>query len=294
MGPSIVPSLKTLRVELQHTQNGVIAWLTLDRPQALNSLSGEMLRELFLLFDEWSHPYSLLGAEASLPKDFPRVIVLQAEGGRAFSSGIDMKASALSIGGEAWDYRDIRSQQLLSRLIEKMRALPQPLVAAVDGIATGAGLALALACDLRVATSASSFSAAFVRLGLTGSDMATSFFAPRVAGLGVAAELLLTGRALGAERAFQLGMLNALAAGPAELRVEAEGLAKDMLLCSYKGLQLTKEQLNAASDGMSLRATVTAENSHQILLVNDPVASKIGNDWLNKIASKSGKPRPRL
>lgn len=61
-----------------------------------------------------------------------------------------------------------------------------------------------------------------------------------------------------------------------------------------QGLQLTKEQLNAASDGMSLRATVTAENSHQILLVNDPVASKIGNDWLNKIASKSGKPRPRL
>lgn len=146
------------------------------------------------------------------------------------------QASALSIGGEAWDYRDIRSQQLLSRLIEKMRALPQPLVAAVDGIAAGAGLALALACDLRVATSASSFSAAFVRLGLTGSDMATSFFAPRVAALGVAAELLLTGRALGAERAFQLGMLNALAAGPAELRVEAEGLAKDMLLCSYKVL----------------------------------------------------------
>lgn len=148
----------------------------------------------------------------------------------------------------------MRSQQLLSRLIEKMRAAPQPIVAAVQasltppaaaaaaaegwhaprgaaawlcsrehaaagcpirylldstllfgvqGAAAGGGLALALAADLRVASRDARFSAAFVRLGLTGTDMGTSFFLWRAAGLGLAAEMLLTGRQLSAERAYQ-------------------------------------------------------------------------------------------
>ena len=133
----------------------------------------------------------------------------------------------------------MRSQQLLSRLIEKMRRVPQPIVAAVrvrcgcpggaegptlrraarpsgrqwtsfpaahlfQGAAAGAGLALALASDVRVAARCASFSAAFVRLGLTGCDMGTSYYAWRTAGLGVASEMLLTGRPLGAERAYQV------------------------------------------------------------------------------------------
>ena len=77
------------------------------------------------------------------------------------------------MGGQAWDYTDMRSQQLLSRLIEKLRALPQPIIAAVQGAAAGAGFALAMASDCRVATRGSRFSAAFVRLGLTGTDMGT-------------------------------------------------------------------------------------------------------------------------
>lgn len=122
-------------------------------------------------------------------------------------------------------------------------------------------------------------------------------------------------------------MLNDLVDDVEVLKASALSYAKDMLLCSYKvvhgggllvfvfryqptcssgwrpsyypmimmqGLQLTKEQLNAAADGMSLRATVTAENSHQILLVNDPVAAAQGTAWLNSIASKSGKIRPKL
>lgn len=79
------------------------------------------------------------------------------------------------------------------------------LMTCMQGVAAGAGLAIALAADCRVATRSSQFSAAFVRLGLTGTDMGSSFFLPRVAGLGVAAEMLLTGRQLSAERAYQAG-----------------------------------------------------------------------------------------
>ncbi|KAK2076577.1 hypothetical protein QBZ16_005337 [Prototheca wickerhamii] len=290
MSVKTMPTLTTLAVDLQPSKQGTIAWLTINRPEALNALSGELLREFALLMDYWSHPYSLLDDEAALPKDHPRVIILQSAGGKAFSSGVDIKASSLGIGGKSWDYYDIRSQQLLSRLIEKIRAMPQPFIAAVDGFATGGGLALALASDIRVATKKSHFSAAFVRLGLTGSDMGTSFFAPRIAGFGLASEMLLTGRLVTAERAYQVGMLNDLVDDAAALKASALSYANDMLACSYK---ITKEQLNAAADGMSLRATVTAENSHQILLVNDPVAAAQGNAWLDHIAQKSGKQRPR-
>lgn len=87
---------------------------------------------------------------------------------RTYVYGLCFQAAALGIGGGSWDYHDIRSQQLLSRLIEKIRAMPQPFIAAVDGFASGGGLALALASDIRIATRRSKFFAAFVRLGLTG------------------------------------------------------------------------------------------------------------------------------
>ena len=180
----------------------------------------------------------------------------------------------------------MRSHQLLARLIDKLRRIPQPVIAAVQGPAAGAGLAIALAADVRVALRASSFSAAFVRLGLTGTDMGTSFFMPRLAGLGVASEALLTGRAVPAERAYALGLVNQLADSPAELEAAARGLAHDMLRCSPVGLQLTKEQLNAAAEGGSLRAALTAENSHQMLLVNQPAAQRLAKDWVEQMVGK--------
>ena len=206
-------------------------------------------------------------------------------------TGVDVKAAALGVGGKAWDYKDMRSQQLLARMIEKMRHIPQPIISAVQGPAAGAGFAIALASDVRLATTNASFSAAFVRLGLTGTDMGTSFFLPRLVGLGIASEALMTGRALGAERAYQLGLVNELAQTTAELDEKTEKMAADMLACSSKGLQLTKEQLNATAEsgGGSLRAALTAENSHQMLLVNDPVAAEAAQKWLNVLMSGGGK-----
>jgi enoyl-CoA hydratase len=274
-------NLTTVYVEVENKPNGSILHIVLNRPQAFNAVSMEMLEELHTLLDMLQHPNSL---HKAVPADNPRVVILKAAG-RAFSGGVDIKAADRGIGGKAWDYKNMRSQQLLARMIEKFRAIPQPMISCIDGPAAGAGLALAIASDLRVATPAASFSAAFVRLGLTGTDMGTSFFLPRLAGLGIASELILTGRPLSAERAFQVGLINDLAQNSDELHSKARALAMDMLACSPVGLQLSKEQLNSVAEGGSLRAAIVAENSHQMLLVNDPETGKIAQAWLDKMVA---------
>lgn len=283
MWASVLASRQLTTLQLRLEPSGVL-FLTLHRPAAFNAISMEMLNELHAVFDALQHPSSMLEA---LPPDFPRVVVL-AGAGRAFSGGVDIKAADQGIGGQAWDYKDMRSQQLLSRLIEKMRAAPQPIIAAVQGAAAGGGLALALASDVRIAARGASFSAAFVRLGLTGTDMGTSYFLWRHAGLGAAAELLLTGRQMGAERAHQLGLVNELVEEAGQLEAAARKLAAEMLACSRLGLQLTKEQLNAVADGGSLRTALAAENSHQMLLVNDKETSAAAQAWMRSLIRKSG------
>lgn len=278
-------------MQVDETSNGSVLWITLARPEAFNAVSMELLSELHIVLDLLQHPLTL---HEALPSDHPRVVVITAVG-KAFSGGVDIKAADRGIGGRAWDYKDMRSQQLLARMIEKLRQIPQPVIAAVQGPAAGAGLAIALASDVRLATPAASFSAAFVRLGLTGTDMGTSFFLPRVAGLGIASEALLTGRAISAQRAYQVGLVNELADDVGQLDEAAHRMAADMLACSPKGLQLTKEQLNSTAEGGSLRAAIVAENSHQMLLVNDPVVAKTAKAWVDALVSKSTRaPRAKL
>lgn len=272
-------TLTTLKVEVEETRNGSIIHITLNRPAAFNAVSMEMLHEIHTLLDMLQHPNTL---HETVPADHPRVVILKASG-RAFSGGVDIKAADRGIGGKAWDYKDMRSQQLLARMIEKFRAIPQPVITCIQGPAAGAGLAVALAADLRVATPSASFSAAFVRLGLTGTDMGISFFLPRLAGLGIASEAILTGRSISAERAFQVGLVNELAQDIQELDTKARSYAMDMLACSRVGLQLSKEQLNSVAEGGSLRSALVAENSHQMLLVNDPVTAKIAQAWVEKM-----------
>jgi enoyl-CoA hydratase/carnithine racemase len=274
-------NLATLEVEVEETHRGSILRITLNRPAAFNAVSMEMLHEIHILLDLLQHPNTL---HELVPADHPRVVILKAAG-RAFSGGVDIKAASRSIGGRSWDYKNMRSQQLLARMIEKFRSIPQPIVACIQGPAAGAGFAMALAADLRVATPAASFSAAFVRLGLTGTDMGTSFFLPRLAGLGIASEAILTGRPISAERAFQVGLVNELARNIEELENKAHALAIEMLACSPVGLQLSKEQLNSVTEGGSLRAAIVAENSHQMLLVNDRETGKIAQAWVDKMVA---------
>ena len=145
-----------------------------------------------------------------------------------------------------------------------MRRCPQPIIACVDGAASGGGFALALASDVRIATPTTRMNAAFIRIGLSACDIGVSYFLPRMVGSSVAAEYMLTGRFIDAERAYQLGLVSRVVA-PEAMQAEAQSFAADMLHATPLGLRLTKEALNHAIDAQGLEATIAMEDRNQIL-----------------------------
>ncbi len=172
-----------------------------------------------------------------------RVIVLQGRG-KNFCAGFDLNHIGDVTGG--FD-QALSIQRLMSGIIAQMRRIPQPIIAAVQGAASGAGFALALAADVRIAAPDTRMNVAMARIGLTGCDMGTSYFLPRLVGRSVAAELMMTGRFIDAARAVQLGLVSEVVPA-AELQAHVLALAEDMLRMSPAGLQLTKEGLEAAQD----------------------------------------------
>jgi len=149
-----------------------------------------------------------------------------------------------------------------------MRRCPQPIVACVNGAAAGGGFALALASDVRVATPSARMNAAFIRIGLSACDIGVSYFLPRMVGSSVAAEYMLTGRFIDADRAYQLGLVSRVVPA-AGLEAEAQGFVADMLHATPLGLRLTKEALNHAIDAQGLEAAIAMEDRNQILASSD-------------------------
>lgn len=226
--------------------------VTLNRPAALNAMNRELVAELRALF-------------AGLPADRDTRVVLLRGAGRAFCAGLDLKEAAGGDGEQDGSVQAaLRGQRTISELVLLMRRAPQPIIAAVHGAACGGGLALALGADVRVAATSARMNAAFIRLGLSGCDVGVSYFLPRMVGASVAAELLLTGNFLDAERAGQLGLVSRVVPDDA-LDAAAEALAADMLRNSPLGLRLTKECLNASLDAGSLEQVVAMEDRNQIL-----------------------------
>ena len=234
---------------LKIVQEGEVLWVTLNRPERLNALSRplvEALRELFVgLY--WRHEI--------------RAVVLRGAGVN-FCAGLDLKERGdnTATGPGAGIVR----QRQISEIVIAMRRCPQPIIALMDGAASGGGFAIALACDMRIATPTARMNAAFIKLGLSGCDIGVSYFLPRMLGSSVAAELLMTGRFLHAERAAQLGLVSKLA--PAEkLDDEARELLADLLRTTPLGLRLTKEAFNHAIDAQGLEAAIAMEDRNQIL-----------------------------
>ena len=240
--------------ELEIRQEGEVAWVTMNRPERLNALNPalvEQLREFFVgLY--WRRDV--------------RVVVLQGAG-NAFCAGLDLKErsggnSQRSIGA------GLTAQRRISEIVIAMRRCPQPIVACVNGAAAGGGFALALASDVRIATPSLKMNAAFIRIGLSACDIGVSYFLPRMVGSSVAAEYMLTGRFIDAERAYQLGLVSRIVA-PEQLEAEARGFVDDMLHATPLGLRLTKEALNHAIDAQGLEAAIAMEDRNQILASSD-------------------------
>src|SRR5213592_2995623 len=170
--------------------------LTLNRPDELNAMTADLCAELHSELDR-------LAADRSC-----RAIVITGAG-RGFCAGLDLRGYGQAPGNDGTDdARDrLGNQEHMSRLILRLRATPQPVIAAVNGPAAGFGLALALASDIRYAARSAVFRAAFVNIGLSNCDMSTSWLLPRLIGASRSHEVMLTGRKLSAEEAGRIGLV---------------------------------------------------------------------------------------
>ena len=235
---------------LSIVKEGAIDWLTLNRPSALNAMSRTMMLEL-------QHYFGGLYTDHAV-----RVVVLTGAG-RGFCAGLDLKEDRIT--DESGAVAGLRVQRRVSEIVMRMRRAPQPIIALINGPASGGGFALALASDIRLAAPSARMNAAFIRIGLTACDVGVSYFLPRLVGSALASELLLTGRFIDAERAQRVGLVSQVVAQD-ELLVAGRAMAQEILGNSPVGVRLTKECLNMSIDAGSLESVIAMEDRQQILV----------------------------
>jgi enoyl-CoA hydratase/carnithine racemase len=238
---------------LERPRDGVLL-VTLQRPETLNALTFEM-------FDELTALCRRLEGDPAV-----RVVVLTGAG-RGFCAGLDLQAvSALP---EMSPFEFLRGQEKWAGAAIALHKLTVPVIAAVNGPAAGAGLSLALASDLRIASTAAKFNAAFIRVGLTGGDMGSSWLLPRIVGLGIANELLLTGRFVLPDEAERIGLVNRVVE-PDDLIPAALDLADSIMRNSPFGVRLTKRAVQANLGAATLELAIELENRNQALTASAP------------------------
>ncbi len=245
-----------------------IACLTLNRPERLNAIDGALI-------DGVDDALTVLGAG-----EFRAAILTGA--GRGFCAGADLSGT-----GEPWTKPgpttppfkvNYDAQVRLADLFTRLYELPIPVIAAVNGVAVGGGLAFALVCDVRVASEHGRFGSAFIKAGFSSMDMGTSYLLPKIVGAGVARELMLTGRIIDAAEAYRVKLVHEVVA-PEELMPAALKVARSIAENNAYGVWQTKIGLNAALDAPSLRHAIELENRTQILsgFTNNPVEAAMAH-----------------
>jgi len=232
---------------------GKVATISLNRPERKNPLTFESYGELSDLFRELVYASDV------------KAVVLTGEGGN-FCSGGDVHEiiGPLVRMQEADDMGGLLAfTRMTGDLVKAMRACPQPIVAAVDGICAGAGAILAMASDLRLGTAQSKVAFLFVRVGLAGADMGACNILPRIIGAGRASELLYTGRVMDGAEAERWGFYNKLCAPDAVLK-EAQALAATLAAGPTFAHAMTKKCLHQEWD-MSIDEAIEAEAQAQAI-----------------------------
>ena len=229
---------------IQFKKIGVIGKITLNRPDKYNAFVRDMALELQKKLDECSSDETI------------RCIIISGSG-KAFCAGQDLK--------EATDPNGPTIEEIVLQhynpIIKKIREIEIPVIAAVNGVAAGAGANLALACDIVVAAKSASFIQAFSKIGLIP-DSGGTYFLPRLIGIQKAAALMMTGEAISAEKAETLGMIYAVYED-SEFETSAMKLADTISSMPTKGLGYTKKLLsqtfnNSLEDQLSLEAETQA------------------------------------
>lgn len=225
--------------------------VTLNRPERYNALTKTM-------FDEFGDLARAVDAD-----DGCRVVILTGAG-KAFCSGYDL-ADAEELPHLA-PLAMLAAQERATRSLVAVRAMRVPVIAAVNGAAAGGGLSLALAADIRLASTSAKFNAAFVRIGLSAGDLGASWLLTRLIGPAKTSEICFTGRLVKAEEALAIGLVNSVFA-PEDLLDEALSLAVAIVANSPGGVQLSKRALQANLEISSYAAAIELENRGQALLV---------------------------
>ncbi len=254
-------------VELQ-TLGDNIACVILNRPERLNAIDGALIDGVDDALT------ALAGGEF-------RAAVLTGAG-RGFCAGADLSGT-----GQPWTQTtpttppfkvNYDAQVRLADLFTRLYELPIPVIAAVNGVAVGGGLAFTLVCDVRVASEQARFGSAFIKAGFSSMDMGTSYLLPKIVGAGVARELMLTGRIVDAAEAYRIKLVHEVVA-PDELMPAALKVARSIAENNAYGVWQTKIGLNAALDAPSLRHAIELENRTQILsgFTNNPVEAAMAH-----------------
>ncbi|MEI7592519.1 MAG: enoyl-CoA hydratase-related protein [Actinomycetes bacterium] len=242
-------------VELSTIESG-IALVTLNRPDRLNAMNSELIGDLHSCLDELALDHSC------------RVVVLTGAG-RGFCAGLDLKESVHAPGSEGQGrvQSGMATQQYIASLIPKLRSLRQPVIAAINGAASGGGLALCLGSDIRIAGESARFNVAFVKIGLSGCDIGVSWLLPRLIGASQAHELMLTGRIIDAAEAKRIGLIVRVVPDR-DLIDAALETASQIVSNSPFGVWMTKEVMWSNLETGSLHAGIDLENRTQILASN--------------------------
>jgi len=212
--------------------------VTLNRPENLNALDPSLIDALNAYFESLQRNRST------------RVVVLKGAGA-SFCAGLDLKHAMARRAGQREPpgvTESLDSQRRIADIVMLMRRCPQPIIALVQGAAAGGG----------------QMNCAFIKLGLGGCDIGTSYFLPRLVGVSVASELILTGRFIHAERALAVGLVSEVVE-EGQLDAAAAPYVEAMMTASPVGLRLSKECLNMSVDAGSIEAVIAMEDRNQVL-----------------------------
>lgn len=228
--------------------------ITLNRPERMNAMS----------FDTVGPLYEAL---RTLAVDNDTWVVVLTGAGRGFCSGLDLEDHGMppDCDGLPMSRIAIRAMEFMSNIVPAMRAIPQPIIAAVNGPAYGGGMCLMLGADIRLAARSARFRSAGVTNGLTGTELGVSWLLPRLIGAAHAWDVILTGREVDAPEAERLGMVSRVVDDDALLDA-ALALAEQMCGWSPHGIAMTKKVLWSNLEGGSLEAAIDLENRNQLLV----------------------------
>lgn len=249
----------------EKSESGV-ATITLSRPERLNALTFEVYREL-------TDTFAALRNETDV-----RAVVITGAG-RAFCSGGDVH----DIIGELFSRNMdglLEFTRMTCELIQNIRALPQPVIASLNGTTAGAGACIALASDIRIASEEAKIAFLFVKVGLSGADMGAAYLLPRVVGLAKATELLYTGDFISAQEAERIGLYNRVVPGE-QLAATTLEFAERMARGPAFALAKTKEMLSRELN-MDLQAALECEAQAQAVCMQHPDYREAYEAFVNK------------